>query len=117
MIGVKELGANVAACCANPLTTQDDIAAFLASKGIYVYAWSNETQKEYDWCIEQVLKHKPNILTDDGGDLNTRAHHDKKFKSLKIFGATEETTTGVKRMSALEKNNLLCYPVIAVNDA
>ena len=117
LIGVKELGANVAACCANPLTTQDDIAAFLASKGIHVYAWSNETQKEYDWCIEQVLKHKPNILTDDGGDLNTRAHHDKKFKSLKIFGATEETTTGVKRMSAFEKNNLLCYPVIAVNDA
>src|SRR3989344_8032635 len=59
LIGVKELGANVAACCANPLTTQDDIAAFLASKGIHVYAWSNETQKEYDWCIEQVLKHKP----------------------------------------------------------
>ena len=117
LIGVKELGANVTACCANPLTTQNDIAAFLASEGIHVYAWSNETQKEYDWCIEQVLNHKPNILTDDGGDLNTRAHQDKKFKSLKILGATEETTTGVKRMSALEKNNLLRYPVIAVNDA
>ena len=117
LIGVKELGANVAACCANPLTTQDDIAAFLASEGIHVYAWSNETQKEYDWCIEQVLNHKPNILTDDGGDLNTRAHQDKKFKSLKILGATEETTTGVKRMRSLEKNNLLQYPVIAVNDA
>jgi len=115
--GVKDLGANVAACCANPLTSQDDIAAFLASEGIHVYAWSGETKKEYDWCVEQVLNHKPNILTDDGGDLNTRAHHDKKFKSLKIFGATEETTTGVKRMNALEKNNLLCYPIIAVNDA
>jgi len=114
--GVKELGANVAACCANPLTTQDDIAAFLASEKIHVYAWSDETKKEYDWCIEQILNHRPNILTDDGGDLNTRAH-DKKYKSLKIFGATEETTTGVKRLESLEKNGLLCYPVIVVNDA
>ncbi|MEX0657032.1 MAG: adenosylhomocysteinase [Nitrosopumilaceae archaeon] len=115
--GVKNLGANVVACCANPLTTQDDIAAFLASEGIHVYAWSGETKKEYDWCIGQILNHKPNILTDDGGDLNTRSHSDKKFKSLKIFGATEETTTGVKRMRSLEKNSLLRYPVIAVNDA
>lgn len=115
--GVKELGASVVACCANPLTTQDDVAAFLASDGIHVYAWSAETKKEYDWCIEQVLNHKPNILTDDGGDLNIMVHNNKKFKSLKILGATEETTTGAKRLKSLEKNRLLCYPVIVVNDA
>jgi adenosylhomocysteinase len=117
LIGAKNLGADIAACCANPLTTQDDIAAFLASQGIHIYAWAGETKKEYDWCIEQVLKHKPNILTDDGGDLNTRVHSDKKYKSLKILGATEETTTGVKRIKALEKRSILRYPVIAVNDA
>jgi adenosylhomocysteinase len=116
LIGAKKLGASVAACCANPLTTQDDIAAFLASQGIHVYAWSDETKTEYDWCIEQVLKHKPNILTDDGGDLNIKAHN-KKYKAMKILGATEETTTGVKRLKVLEKNNLLRYPVIVVNDA
>ena len=115
--GVKELGANVAACCANPLTTQDEIAAFLALEGIHVYAWSYETKKEYDWCIEQVLNYKPNILTDDGGDLTARVHRDKKYESLKIFGATEETTTGVKRLKSLENNGLLRYPVIVVNDA
>ncbi|MDP3780358.1 MAG: adenosylhomocysteinase, partial [Nitrosopumilaceae archaeon] len=55
LMGAKELGAKVVACGGNPLTTQDDIAAFLASEGIHIYAWTGETVKEYDWCIEQVL--------------------------------------------------------------
>ena len=54
LLGAKELGATVVACGGNPLTAQDDIAAFLASKGIHVYAWTNESAKEYDWCISQV---------------------------------------------------------------
>ncbi|MGI0003721.1 MAG: adenosylhomocysteinase, partial [Candidatus Nitrosotenuis sp.] len=95
LIGAKELGAKVVACGGNPLTTQDDIAVFLESQGVIVYAWSNQSKSEYEWCQDQVLSHKPQIITDDGGDLNTKAHFDKKFRNLKIFGATEETTTGI----------------------
>lgn len=117
LMGVKELGATVACCGGNPLTTQDDIAAFLASKGIHVYAWNGESTKEYDWCIDQVLKHKPSILTDDGADMNIKAHFDKRFNSLKILGATEETTAGVTRIRAVENQGKLRYPVILVNEA
>ena len=117
LMGAKELGAKVVACGGNPLTTQDDIAAFLASQGIHIYAWTGETVKEYDWCIDQVLNHKPTILTDDGADMNVKAHFDKKYKSLKILGATEETTAGVNRIRAIEKQGKLRYPVIVVNDA
>jgi len=117
LMGAKELGANVAACGGNPLTTQDDIAAFLASQGIHVYAWNGQSTKEYDWCIKQVLNHKPTILTDDGADMNVKAHFDKKYKGMKIIGATEETTAGVTRIKAIEKQGKLRYPVIVVNDA
>ena len=117
LMGTKELGAKVAACGANPLTTQDDIAAFLASQGIHIYAWAGQSAKEYDWCIQQVLNHKPQILTDDGSDLNIKAHFGKKNKRLKILGATEETTAGVNRIKAVEKKGKLLYPVISVNDA
>jgi len=117
LIGTKELGANVVVCGGNPLTTQDDIAAFLASQGIHVYAWNSQSTKEYDWCIQQVLNHKPTILTDDGADMNVKAHFDKKYKNMKILGATEETTAGVTRIKAIEKQGKLRYPVIVVNDA
>ena len=117
LMGVKELGADVAACAGNPLTTQDDIAAFLASEGIHTYAWNDETNEEYDWCIDQVLDHKPIIVTDDGADMNVKLHFDKKYKSMKILGATEETTAGVNRIKAIEKKGKLRYPVIVVNEA
>jgi len=117
LMGAKELGANVAVCGGNPLTTQDDIAAFLASQGIHVYAWNGQSTKEYDWCIQQVLNHKPTILTDDGADMNVKAHFDKKYKTMKILGATEETTAGVTRIKAIEKQGKLRYPIIVVNDA
>lgn len=117
LMGAKALGANVAACAGNPLTTQDDIAAFLASQGIHIYAWNDETPEEYDWCIEQVLNHKPIIITDDGADMNVKAHFDKKYKNLKILGSTEETTAGVTRIKAIEKKGKLRYPVIVVNEA
>jgi len=117
IIGAKTLGAKVSVCCANPLSTQDDIAAFLVSNGIDVYAWEGQTTKEYDWCIEKMLSHKPQILTDDGSDCHSKVHSDKKFSSLKIMGGTEETTTGVIRLKALAEQKKLRYPVIAVNDA
>ncbi|NDB51453.1 MAG: adenosylhomocysteinase [Nitrosopumilaceae archaeon] len=117
LMGVKELGADVAACAGNPLTTQDDIAAFLASEGIHTYAWNDETNEEYDWCIDQVLDHKPIIVTDDGADMNVKLHFDKRYKTMKILGATEETTAGVNRIKAIEKKGKLRYPVIVVNEA
>lgn len=117
LMGAKELGATVTACGGNPLTTQDDIAAFLASQGIHIYAWTGQTTKEYDWCIDQVLNHKPTILTDDGADMNVKAHFDKRYQNLNILGATEETTAGVNRIRAVEAQGKLRYPVILVNDA
>jgi len=117
IMGAKQLGADVSACAANPLSTQDDIAAFLAENGVNIYAWEGQTPEEYDWSIEQMLSHKPQILTDDGSDSHSKVHGNSKFSSLKILGGTEETTTGVIRLKALEKQRKLKYPVIAVNNA
>jgi len=117
LMGAKELGATVACCGGNPLTTQDNVSAFLASQGIHVYAWHGQSVKEYDWCIQQVLNHKPTILTDDGSDMNVKAHFDKKYKDMKILGATEETTAGVTRIRAVASQGKLRYPIILVNEA
>jgi len=117
LMGAKELGATVACCGGNPLTTQDDIAAFLVTQGIHVYSWYGQSVKDYDWCIDQVLKHKPSILTDDGADMNIKAHFDKRFMNMKVLGATEETTAGVTRIRAVENQGKLRYPVILVNEA
>lgn len=113
LMGLQELGAKIVCCGGNPLTTQDDIAAFLDSQGIEVFAWSNQTMPEYDWCQKMVLQKKPDILTDDGGDLNIKAHKAK----LRILGATEETTTGITRYQSLAKKARLQYPIISVNNA
>lgn len=117
LLGAKELGAEVVACAGNPLTTQDDIAAFLESSGIDVFAWSGQTKSEYGWCQDKVLSQKPDIIIDDGGDLNAKAHFGRKFQSLRIMGATEETTTGVSRYLAMQGKGKLRYPIIAVNNA
>ncbi|MDE1763933.1 MAG: adenosylhomocysteinase [Thaumarchaeota archaeon] len=117
IMGAKALGADVSVCGANPLSTQDDIAAFLAENGVHIYAWEGQTPEEYDECIEQMLSHKPQILTDDGSDCHSKIHGKKEFSSWKILGGTEETTTGVIRLKALAKQKKLKYPVIAVNDA
>lgn len=109
----KQLGADIALCSANPLSVQDDIAAFLSSEGIITFAWRGETKREYDECIGSVLKFQPNIITDDGSDLHIAANKAK----AKIFGGSEETASGVKRLKALERRKRLLYPVIAVNDA
>jgi adenosylhomocysteinase len=113
LVGLKRLGADVVACGGNPLTTQDDVAAFLDSQGITVYAWSGQSQSDYAWCQSMVISCKPNLIMDDGGDLNVKAHLAKN----KIFGATEETTTGITRYMAMQKKGILRYPIIAVNNA
>jgi adenosylhomocysteinase len=114
VMAAKSLGADIAICSANPLSAQDDIAAFLYSNGVNVYAWRGETESEYKQCIYDVLAFKPMIVTDDGGDLHSMTH---ETNAKGIVGGTEETTSGVKRLVALERANRLLYPIIAVNNA
>jgi len=110
-------GADVALCGSNPLSTQDEVAAALAEKGISVYAWRGETTEEYYWCVSQVIDHKPVITLDDGADL-VGTIHAKRTEALKgAKGGTEETTTGIMRLRAMEKAGALKYPIMAVNDA
>lgn len=115
------LGAEVRWSSCNIFSTQDHAAAAIATKGIPVYAWKGETEEEYWWCIEQTINGKkdwkPNLLLDDGGDL-TMLMHDKYKDLLKnIKGVSEETTTGVKALKILEKENKLLIPAINVNDS
>jgi len=110
-------GADVALCGSNPLSTQDEVAAALAEKGISVYAWRGETTEEYYWCVNQVIDHKPMITMDDGADLVSTLHR-KRTEAIKgVKGGTEETTTGIMRLRAMEKAGALKYPIMAVNDA
>ncbi|MEM2856142.1 MAG: adenosylhomocysteinase [Candidatus Nitrosocaldaceae archaeon] len=116
-MSAAKLGAEVSMAAANPLSTQDDIAAFLDSEGIDIYAWRGESNDEYNECIRNILRNKPHIITDDGSDTHTMLHNDEEFKHLKPKGGTEETTTGITRLKALESEGILRYPVIAVNNA
>ncbi|MEM2994994.1 MAG: adenosylhomocysteinase [Candidatus Bathyarchaeia archaeon] len=110
-------GAKVALCGSNPLSTQNEVAAALAEKGVNVYAWRGETTEEYYWCVEQVINHKPTITLDDGADLVGTIHSKRTDALDAIKGGTEETTTGVLRLRAMEKAGELKYAIIAVNDA
>jgi adenosylhomocysteinase len=128
-------GAEVALCASNPLSTQDDVAAALASKGVKVYAIRGMSPQEYYECIGWTLKLKPSITIDDGADLTSTVHkilHGMRDESVSwatkvlddpvgscshIYGGTEETTTGVTRLRSLEAQGLLLYPIIAVNDS
>jgi adenosylhomocysteinase len=114
VITAKMLGAEIAICSANPLSTQDDVAAFLSSQAIRIFAWRGQSQRQYRACIKSVLQFRPDILTDDGGDLHITA---SKLRTPRFYGGTEETTTGVKRLQILQTRKRLKYPVIAVNNA
>ncbi len=114
-IGLEELGADVSVTSSNPLTTQDDVAAALAGRISRVYAWRGETDEEYWENHRRVLADDPDIIVDDGADLSVMAHELEVAKD--IIGATEETTTGVQRFKAMERDGVLKFPVIAVNDA
>ncbi len=113
MLALKAAGAEIYLAGSNPLSTQDHVAAALVEKGIHVFAWRKQSTEEYYWCIEQVIKANPVITLDDGADLTVEMHK----KGIKIKGGTEETTTGVIRLRALEMNKELRYPIISVNDA
>ena len=114
---LKAGGAIVALCGSNPLSTQDEVAAYLATKGIHVYAWREQKNDEYFWCINKVLDYKPKITMDDGADVVGILHKERTDLINNVIGGTEETTTGVIRLRAMEQDNALKYPIIAVNDA
>ncbi len=109
-------GADVAITGCNPLSTQDDVAAALAKDGVKVFAWKHETKQEYYENLNKVLDFKPNLTIDDGCDLVSEIHTNRKSLIDGMVCGTEETTTGVIRLRAMEKDNALKYPVIAVND-
>ena len=114
------LGANVRWSSCNIFSTQDHAAAAMAKKGIPVFAWKEETEEEFWWCIEKTIiaeGWKPNLILDDGGDL-TKLMHEKFAKILdEIKGISEETTTGVHRLYEMQDNKTLKVPAINVNDS
>ena len=110
-------GAKIALCGSNPLSTQDDVAAALADKGIHVFAWRGQNTEEYYKCIDKVLDYKPSITLDDGADLVGTLHSKRQAQLKDVKGGTEETTTGVIRLRAMERDGSLKYPIVAVNDA
>ncbi|HDM92221.1 MAG TPA: adenosylhomocysteinase [Candidatus Korarchaeota archaeon] len=114
---LKEAGAEVSLAASNPLTTQDDVAAALAERGIRVYAWRGESREEYTENINRALDIRPNIVIDDGADMLVTLHTSRAELLEDMIGGTEETTTGVIRLKAMEKEGALKIPVIAVNDS
>jgi adenosylhomocysteinase len=115
---LKAGGADVVLCASNPLSTQDDVAASLSRDyGIPVFAIKGEDNKTYYKHITSALDHKPTITMDDGADLVSAIHKERKELIPQIIGSMEETTTGVIRLKAMEKDGSLKIPVVAVNDA
>ena len=110
-------GADVSISGSNPLSTQDDVAAALAVAAIKVHSWYNATDKEYKEHLNKVLDNNPEIIIDDGGDLVELLHTERRELLENVKGGCEETTTGVIRLKALEKQGNLKFPMIAVNDA
>ena len=114
---LKAWGAEVWLAASNPLSTQDDVAAALVEDGIHVFAWRGMSPEEYEWAIGKVAGSQPQLVIDDGGDLHVYLHEKARDIAEQLIGGTEETTTGVIRLKALERAGRLLYPVIAVNNA
>lgn len=110
-------GAEVSVTGSNPLSTQDDVAAALVKDGLNVYAWYGATKEEYEQHITRALGYKPNIIIDDGGDLIHLLHTSKTELIPHVMGGCEETTTGIIRLKAMERDGVLKFPMIAVNNA
>lgn len=118
LIALKAGGATVIACASNPLSTQDDVAASLVKhEGISVYAIKGEDASSYYSHIDAALDARPTITMDDGCDLVTRLHKERPDQISEIVAGTEETTTGVIRLKAMEADGALGFPIVAVNDA
>jgi adenosylhomocysteinase len=121
MLTLKAGGAQVSLCASNPLSTQDDTAAALVKEyDVPVFAHKGEDNQTYYRHLEAVLKTRPQVTMDDGADLISQLHGENNVgRDLvrEVIGGTEETTTGVIRLRAMEKEGVLAFPVIAVNDA
>ncbi|WP_018130940.1 adenosylhomocysteinase [Effusibacillus pohliae] len=114
---VQAGGAEVAVVASNPLSTQDDVVAALVDSGIYGYAWYGATMEEYKHHIQLALDFRPDAIIDDGGDLVSTLHSERLEQAKTILGGCEETTTGILRLRAMEKEGKLQFPMMAVNDA
>lgn len=110
-------GADMSVTGSNVLSTQDDVAAALADDGLKVFAYHGATADEYEKHIEMCLSHKPNIVIDDGADLVSFLHEKRPDLMEEVWGGCEETTTGIIRLKAMEKQGVLKFPMVAVNDA
>ena len=110
-------GADVHVCGSNPLSTQDDVCAALAEDGVTVHAWHNASPDEYMAHIHKVIDARPELLHDDGGDLVTALHSTRTAEAAAIICGSEETTTGVIRLRAMERDGVLRFPMLSVNDA
>jgi adenosylhomocysteinase len=111
-------GADVVLCASNPLSTQDDVAAALVEEyGISVYAIRGEDNDMYYSHIEAAVDHRPQMTMDDGADVIGVLHKERRDQLSEIIGGTEETTTGVIRLRALEAQGELAFPIVAVNEA
>lgn len=111
-------GADLVLCASNPLSTQDDVAAALVKEyGIAVFAIKGEDTETYYQHIDAAIAHSPQVTMDDGADLVSTIHFDHPELWDKVLGSMEETTTGVIRLRAMERDGALKFPVIAVNDA
>jgi adenosylhomocysteinase len=118
MLTLKAGGADVALCASNPLSTNDAVAAALASQhGIKTYAIRGEDNETYYQHIEAALDHRPQLTMDDGADLVSVLHKSRQDQIADVIGGTEETTTGVIRLRAMADRGVLRYPIIAVNEA
>lgn len=118
MATLKAGGAEVCLCASNPLSTQDDVAAYLVRyEGIPTFAIKGEDNDTYYQHIQSALDIKPNITMDDGADLVFTLHTTRQELLNEVWGGTEETTTGVIRLKAMAAQGVLRYPVIAVNDS
>jgi len=115
---LKEGGATLVLCASNPLSTQDDVAAAMVKEyDIPVYAIKGEDNQTYYEHISAALEYSPHITLDDGADLVSTIHKDRRELVSGILGGTEETTTGCIRLRSLAQEGKLLYPIIAVNDA
>lgn len=110
-------GAQLSATGSNVLSTQDDVVAALADSGINVYAIHGADEETYFKHIEMCLEQKSNIIIDDGGDLVSMLHNKRPDLAEEVWGGCEETTTGIIRLKAMEKEGVLKFPMVAVNDA
>ena len=115
---LKAGGADIRLCASNPLSTQDDVAAALVQEfGVPVFAIRGEDKGTYYRHIQQSLDLKPHLTMDDGADTIGVIHSERRDLAAEIIAGTEETTTGVIRLKSMEKEGVLLYPIIAVNDA